>query len=41
LGEHHGHCGVNRLERTIPRCSQMSDHHFRVSFVKFDGETKH
>jgi hypothetical protein len=34
-------CGVNRPERTTLGCSQMSGHHLRASFVKFDGEMKH
>jgi len=41
LGWHHGSCGVHQPKRTIPRCGQMSDDHFRASFVKFDGEKKH
>jgi len=37
----HNHCGVNQPEQITLACSQVSDDHFHVSCVQFDGEMKY
>jgi hypothetical protein len=34
LGWCHNCCGVNQSEKTIQRCGQMSDHHFRANLER-------